>query len=524
MGEASQIHPSGDANISSWLRSVLAGRGLTQRQAAEMAGVSVQVIHHLANGAGRRPHPDIIERLERAFGEIPASHRDDVRDGPYTRMTVDQLLDHCRGLYRNGGPEALLYRNIKRTKGLYSALYAAGLRQRVLLAKLGLDSATFREKTTASRDRTTASGKRRTGWNRDRVLAIAKDVVEERGHLPTAGWFRANGHRSLVQALYGLGMTWGDLHDALGIRASEAGGVVKSRNGMWWRSHSEACLSNYLHARGVEHRLGDDYPEAYAAMSGRKSGQYDVAFRGDDGEWFNVEVWGDKPHGHDADGYRQKRTTKEAFNARNGHFVGIHFTDCWSDAKLDALIGPLIGTGRPIANETPHDHLIQTVHWSDADELIAFCRTLAAQQPDGQFPAEDWLRKRGKHASRSGPAYNTLSVYIKTLIGGIRKLREIIGQSHVSTVKWTRESAAAELVAWVGKYGMPPSVTAELARRRGHELDRETILRGQNINAAIERHFGRITIAYRELGLTVSRTTRIGRVALKSRPLKIPTL
>jgi hypothetical protein len=244
-------------------------------------------------------------------------------------------------------------------------------------------------------------------------------------------------------------------------------------------------------------------------MTGRKYGQYDVAFRGADGTWFNVEVWGDKPYGHDADGYEQKRKAKEAFNAGDRHFIGIHFAECWSDAKLDLILGPAIGTGQPIAYEQPHDHLIQTVHWSDADELIAFCRILAAQQPDGEFPAEDWLRKRGKHASRNGPTYNTLSVYIKTLIGGMRKLRAIIGQSHVSTVKWSRDLALSELAAWIKKYNMPPTISAELARRRGYELDHKTMMHGQNIENAVRKHFGRLTDAYRELGLSIPKTPRV---------------
>lgn len=431
-------------------------------------------------------------------------------------MTSEQLLAHCRQLYETHGPEALLYRNLKRTKGLYWALYDAGLRQRVLLEHLGIPAGEFKEATTASRDRVSASGKRRKGWNRQRILDSAKRVLAEQGHLPPAGWFQSNGYRSMVQAMYCGGMRWGDLRDALELPSNEAGGMVKSRNGSWWRSHSEACVSNYLHARGIPHRRGDDYPPAYAAMSGRKSGQYDVAFQSVDGGWFNMEIWGDKPYGHDPDGYAQKRRTKEDFNTGNRRFLGIHYKDCWSDAKLDELLGPIIGTNHPITHEYSHDHLIQTVHWSDADELIAFCRTLAAQQPDGEFPAEDWLRKRGKHAKRAGPAYNTLSVYIKNLIGGIRRLRTIIGQSEVNTHQWNRDRALAELHAWINRFDMPPGTTAELAERRGHSVDEQTIRHGQNIAAAVLKYAGGLVQAYRELGLSVARAPRLKRRSKKA--------
>lgn len=500
-----------EATISGWLRRVLKTRKLNQTQAAELSGVSLMVIHHLVQETGGRPHPTVIERLEGAFGTIPDDCRDDVRDGNYARMTEAQLLAHCKQMYVDGGAPALLYQNLKRTKGLYGALYAAGLRQRVLLRKLGIDAGVFKEQTTSYRDRVSVSGRRRQGWNRERIVATAAAVVQIHGFLPPAGWFAVNGHNGMVQALYSNGMTWGDLRDALCLPGHEAGGMVKSRNGLWWRSQSEACLSNYLHARGVPHRRGDDYPAAYVAMSGRKSGQYDVAFQGADMAWFNVEIWGDKPYGHDAVGYAEKRKVKEVFNAGNQFFIGMHFKDCWSDAQLDVILGKHLGAGVGVTCEQPHDHLIQSVHWSNADELIAFCKTLAAQQADGEFPSEEWLRKRGKHANREGPAYNTLSVYIKTLIGGIRKLRAIIGQAHVSTEQWDRKRALSELEAWVTRYGMPPRISPELAARRGHHLDAKTRLHGQNIDAAVRKYAGGLVNAYHELGITIPRTPRLKR-------------
>ncbi len=500
-----------ESSIAGWLRAVIKSRKLLQTQAAELSGVSKQVIHHLVNDAGRRPHSFIVEKLEKAFGAIPVSCRDDIREVGFSRMSVDQLLEHCRALYDAKGPEALLYRNLKRSKGLYTALYSSGLRQRVLLERLGIQWNDFKEATTDQRDRISASGRRLKGWSRERIVAIAKAVVDAQGFLPPAGWFAANGHNGMVQALYYRRMTWGDLRDALSLPPGEASAMVKSRNGIWWNSHSEACLSNYLHARQIPHRRGDDYPASYVAMSGRKSGRYDVAFQGKDGTWFNVEIWGDKPYGHDADGYAKKRKVKEAFNAGNQSFIGMSYQDCWSDSVLDRKLGAHLGVGLSVLCETPHDHLIETVHWSNADELIAFCRELSSQQPDGEFPAEDWLRKRGKHADRTGPAYNTLSVYIKTMIGGIRKLRSIIGQGHVSTEQWDRKRALSEMEAWVKRYGMPPRISRALALRRGHDLDEATRLHGQNIEAAVNKYAGGLTKAYRELGLSVTRTPRLKR-------------
>jgi hypothetical protein len=44
-------------------------------------------------------------------------------------------------------------------------------------------------------------------------------------------------------------------------------------------------------------------------------------------------------------------------------------------------------------------------------------------------------------ADRPGDAYNNLSVYIKMWVGGLRKLRVLLGQEHVNTTEWTRADA-----------------------------------------------------------------------------------
>jgi hypothetical protein len=105
------------------------------------------------------------------------------------------------------------------------------------------------------------------------------------------------------------------------------------------------------------------------------------------------------------------------------------------------ILDPFIGLVAPFRFDKPTDALLYSTHWSNADELIAFCRKLAELQPNKIFPTESWLRKRGNETEREGVPYNTLSIYIKKWIGGVRKLRAILGQGEHSTVQWDEKTA-----------------------------------------------------------------------------------
>jgi hypothetical protein len=109
--------------------------------------------------------------------------------------------------------------------------------------------------------------------------------------------------------------------------------------------------------------------------------------------------------------YGVKRAAKERFNKDNNQgFLGIGFRDCYEDRSLAAILELFIGKITPFRFDRPTDTLIHSTHWSNADELLEYARQLATEMPDGKFPMEEWLRKRGKWADRPGEAYNTLAV------------------------------------------------------------------------------------------------------------------
>jgi hypothetical protein len=380
----------------------------------------------------------------------------------FNDMSDDELIDFCRGLYAKHGISALAFGALKTHPTLYTTLYHRGLRQAVLLERLGL----IEEYRAWKADQPIRYGADlRERWTWERVVREARQAQLSQGFLPPAAWWQANGSGSLVQAVYQLGRTWEGLRAELGDFQSSL--FVEARNGMRWRSHAEASLSNFLYARGIAHHRGSRYPEGYKEETGRAYGIYDMHIEGLRGS-VDVEVWGDKPNGSDAENYRLKREGKERFNAGNEQFLGVHFADCYSDERLTDILAPHIGVIVPFCFDRPTDRIIQSTHWSNTDELLEYCRAFAADQPNGEFPTEEWLRKRGKWADRPGPAYNTLSVYIKTWIGGIRQLRELLGQAGVSNVKWDRETVLRHWKVFRERHEMTPNaMRARHARGQG---------------------------------------------------------
>ena len=158
----------------------------------------------------------------------------------------------------------LTYKFLKDHHGLYALLFARGLKQKRLAATLGLEDELRHHAATRPMVRAGREMVRRT-WSQ--LVSEACLVTEEHGSLPPAQWFQKNGHGSLVQAVYYLGYTWDQLRDAVGDPST--GAFVESRNGIRWRSHPEASFSNFLYARGIQHRRGDRYPKKYEELSAK---------------------------------------------------------------------------------------------------------------------------------------------------------------------------------------------------------------------------------------------------------------
>ena len=370
---------------------------------------------------------------------------------PTREAQITEFLADVRTRYEAVGLAALNHRALAQA-GLRGRMQKLGLLKADLLRALGLEAEFEGERSS----RFTYRGVEKPRWTWEQVVLTARTLLAEQGDLPTIPWCRRNSHSHLVNVVFQTGHTWEQLRETVGLPPSAR--FFQSRSGIRWRSRPEACLSNFLHARGVEHKRGEPYPAGYAKQSGRARAHYDMHFRAADGRWIAIEVWGNLSGDHfGGERYGETRRMKEAWNsAHNPDFLGIDHGDCLSDARLEEHLSPYIDIAVPIRVQRREDRLLETAHWSSADELLDTCRQIAALAPGGVFPSDEWLRKRGKFTDRNGPAYNSLSAYVQRWLGGTRKVRELLGQEHASTTKWDVEKVKAAWAAFEQAHGLSP--------------------------------------------------------------------
>lgn len=363
------------------------------------------------------------------------------------------LLNRVRTLYAQQGIGALSSTFLEKQKGdLYNKLRSVGLKQPQLLAEMGVTQEEYARWADANQ---TYAGKSRPRWTWELAIEEAKAVKEKLGDLPTEDWFRKNGFSSLVSIVFKSGHTFEDLRRAVGCFSTST--FVESRNGLRWRSRPEACMSDFLHARGIEHKKGRAYPPEFGQRFGKRGGQYDLHFFSPiHSNWTDVEIWGDGLGKLSGGRYERTRRQKEEWRAGDPNFLGIEYANCLTDTKLTEILRPYIGDIEPHNFEKAHDRHIETAHWSNADELLKTCQQIAAMQPDGIFPGESWLRKRGKYENRDGETYNSLAVYVNRRLGGVRNVREILGQGHASTTAWTPKSLIESWRSFEQRWGYTP--------------------------------------------------------------------
>lgn len=411
-----------------------------------------------------------------------------------TKYSVEDLLNQCRKLYKKNGISVFLYKNFDKT--LYFRLYQHGLKQHDVLEHLGLLSEFSEYKIKNAR------------WTWHKIITEIRPIVKQQNFLPPAGWFQANGYASIVHAVYAMGKNWDDLRKE--FSSYENSSFVISRNGIRWRSHPEASMSNFLYSRGICHKVGQKYPDEYSSATGLSYGYYDLQFVASNGQTIKVEIWGEKPNGHNAKHYEYKKNLKIQFHSSDNCFLGIDFQDCYNEDKLEKILEPYIGIIKPFIFRKFYDKVIPSTHWSNADELIEYCRQFAQQMPDGRFPTEEWLRKRGKWKCRDGEAYNTLSIYIKKWIGGIRRLRDILGQPENSTIQWDKDKVIAEYRNIYQRYGLTTGQLRGKIRRNEISISESDRFFINNLDAAIQKHFDSVYDLNELTGIKNTRR-RIGR-------------
>lgn len=180
----------------------------------------------------------------------------------FSKMSRGELLEYCRKLYQENGISALSYPEIKKIPKLYFNLYSNSLSQKTLLSEFGLDK---EYKNHISSSPYKYGDSYRDRWTWETLIEKIKSIKEKEGRLPPALWFQKSGHASLVFSLYNLGHTWAELREAVGDFSDS--NFVQSRNRLRWLSHAEASLSNFLYARGIDHKKGERYDDSFADLN-----------------------------------------------------------------------------------------------------------------------------------------------------------------------------------------------------------------------------------------------------------------
>jgi hypothetical protein len=424
----------------------------------------------------------------------------------YVESDFLQALDI---VYNREGASALSFDRLKEIN-LYYPLYGFGWSLEKIYHRYGISSEHFREK----RRERKINAQGHIDWNEEKIYEIWDIMVEYYGYVPTAVEIREDFSQfgSIFSKMGELDISIDKIRskypeNKYGPNFNKTSVTIEGKplkgfknrtrwtdsvNGMRWHSKAEARVSNFLYARGINHKKGELYPDDYSANSDYSRGWYDIHFEDINGRIIDLEIWGNM----DED-YAKKRKAKEEFNVENPNFLGIDYNQCTENGLTD-VFEPYIGIIQPFIFIKPEHKVIQTSFWTDADELIDTCRLLASQQSDGIFPSEQWLRKRGGFKDRDGETYNTLAIYITRYLGGMKNLRRILGEGSGRRTKWNRESVLLALDKWMDDYGINPLVYYNQKRHSGEQDEKS--LNARKIYRHTLKHVGTFSEAMVILG------------------------
>ncbi len=303
----------------------------------------------------------------------------------------------------------------------------------------------------------TVLGRGQVLWDADKIHTTILEIIATHGYIPPAEYLRQNGHGSFVSALYNNNMSY----ETLQLKYN----VVKdpkfwSRDAKWWRSMAEASFANYLYARGVTYKKGELYPEEYGKTYDHKSGNYDVHFMGRNNQWYDVEIWGEKPNGHSEKEYLAKRHDKEEFNKNNPYFIGLSFRSCYSEDALYTILSPHIDISKePTVFAKESDRKIKSVNWSRIDEVLEQCTFV--KEKLGNIPSFSWFSHQGpfKNRPRCDWERDDMRNLYKNIsaVGGIRLIRGLLRDTTPSPTLWSQESIITELKRIYKEHGVGPT-------------------------------------------------------------------
>lgn len=336
-------------------------------------------------------------------------------------------------------------------------------------------------------------------WTPNYFDLITRQLIEKYGYVPCAEFLRVNGYGSYTSYMYSNNISMEDLQKKYNFNKCK----WISKNDMYWLSHAECCLANFLYSRGIDIKKGKRYPNSYSDETGRKYGLYDLHFKAKieqfTDKWINVEVWGDKPNGHDEKNYSEKRKQKEEFNKNDKYFLGIHYNSCYKENKLESILKKYIGVIKSFIFKDERDKLFNSTQWTKLDIVLKECKYIM-EHNNNILPTEGWFRKKkdGKYENREDNEWeqgikielNTLRHYIQDC-GGFRKIRDILKTSNKSTMKWNKEKLINEIKKIYDIYKLPVSTIRSRLRRKLNKskYEIELMKKCASIENSCKNHF-----------------------------------
>ncbi len=204
-----------------------------------------------------------------------------------------------------------------------------------------------------------------------------------------------------------------------------------SMDGNWWRSMPEACMANFLYAHGIEYTKGTEYSKDFKDEFGVNA-WYDLHFKTSDGEWINVEIWGDNPGGKVKEKYENKRKLKEKFN-KEKLFLGVQYIDCYEEEKLKQILQSYFKKPLEVVNNFIPQ--FKSTSWSMVTEVKEYLNVAVSH--NHFLPAVGWFTKTGIYKDRKVEEWESEFTYSSSSmfsfiqkLGGIKHVAQVWGYKH----------------------------------------------------------------------------------------------
>jgi len=403
--------------------------------------------------------------------------------------TTEQLLQRAADLYQQHGLNSFnkTWQQENGHASLFTYLYSRKYGGKKIAQHLGVDLEELHQFTwkaaIENRGHTFFES-----W--EDFVDYVRPLVEDRTELPTQDWFNENGYAEIPRALYSkFGKTINDLSAEFDHFVSDINQFI-CKAGLRHRSFAEVQVSDFLYKYGADYRSEPRYPEDFSTQH-TDGGRFDFGLTIDQEQFF-IEVWGSN-YGRNQQRYDSIRSEKEKYCQENNiNLIGIEYADTLSEDKLKNIFEPYLSN---VKNEI----VVNSIILSFEERVVEDCRQLAAQQPDGLLPSEEWIRKRGRWKDREGDAYGTLPNEIRA-IGGFLKVRQILGEE-LQYRDWDDDKILEELRDFYDTHQITPTKYISQHRLGGENMTTEVSNRATRLVGAMDRSDTSVQSFYTQVGI-----------------------